>query len=365
MEGFKKGPWSKEEDAILLDWVAVNGPHNWSCIQSKGRLMRTGKSCRLRWVNKLRPGLKKGRKFSPAEEEMVVKLQGEIGNKWAHIAQFFPGRTDNDVKNFWSTRKKRLARNKRDPLSFKSGNETGMHGPELVVHPDLVHIYENPKDDQHQDKTFTFNHIMSPPYMNKFFDATSATPALTVPTSNLPQTKSSSTPFDNVMPHQQCLNGASGTLPISYLPNIIETEPSSAPFRCVVPHQQCLNATSATPILALPASNPPNTKSGPTAAPSNNVMPYQHSVNGTSAIPAIVPTADVPSIKSAPSSEPFNNLMPPIESPSWDRLFETELIFLEPKCCFLGCCRVCRVPPAFDDLTDDVLDSFDGPESSH
>ncbi|KAJ1687638.1 hypothetical protein LUZ63_019028 [Rhynchospora breviuscula] len=132
MEAFKKGPWSKEEDAILLDWVAVNGPHNWSSIQSKGRLMRTGKSCRLRWVNKLRPGLKKGRKFSPAEEEMVVKLQGEIGNMWAHIAQFFLGRTDNDVKNLWSTRKKRLARNKRDLLSSISGNETGMHGPELV-----------------------------------------------------------------------------------------------------------------------------------------------------------------------------------------------------------------------------------------
>ncbi|PWA95682.1 myb-like HTH transcriptional regulator family protein [Artemisia annua] len=106
----KKGPWKAEEDEVLLKHVRKYGPRDWSSIRSKGLLQRTGKSCRLRWVNKLRPDLKNGVKFSADEERVVIELQGEFGNKWARIATYLPGRTDNDVKNFWSSRQKRLAR---------------------------------------------------------------------------------------------------------------------------------------------------------------------------------------------------------------------------------------------------------------
>uniref|UniRef100_A0A803LWY8 Uncharacterized protein n=1 Tax=Chenopodium quinoa TaxID=63459 RepID=A0A803LWY8_CHEQI len=106
----RKGPWSAEEDEVLIDFINKNGPRDWSSIQSKGLLPRTGKSCRLRWVNKLRPNLKVGCKFSAEEERIVVELQARLGNKWATIASHLTGRTDNDVKNFWSSRKKRLAR---------------------------------------------------------------------------------------------------------------------------------------------------------------------------------------------------------------------------------------------------------------
>ncbi|PKU83922.1 Transcription factor GAMYB [Dendrobium catenatum] len=106
----RKGPWLAEEDAVLRDYVNTYGPCDWSSIRSKGLLPRTGKSCRLRWVNKLRPNLKSGCKFSEEEEGIVIDMQSKIGNKWAQIATRLPGRTDNDVKNFWSTRQKRLVR---------------------------------------------------------------------------------------------------------------------------------------------------------------------------------------------------------------------------------------------------------------
>ncbi|XP_020578660.1 transcription factor MYB97-like [Phalaenopsis equestris] len=120
MAALRKGPWLAEEDEILREYVKNNGPGDWSSIRSKGLLPRTGKSCRLRWVNKLKPHLKSGCKFSPEEERVVIDLQATFGNKWARIATYLPGRTDNDVKNFWSTRQKRLARLLQTPLPVKS-----------------------------------------------------------------------------------------------------------------------------------------------------------------------------------------------------------------------------------------------------
>ncbi|KAL7083359.1 hypothetical protein ACP275_14G156600 [Erythranthe tilingii] len=109
-EMIKKGPWKEEEDQVLIEHVRKYGPGHWSSLRSKGLLRRTGKSCRLRWVNKLRPHLKTGEKFTAEEERRVIELQGQFGNKWARIATYLTGRTDNDVKNFWSSRQKRLTR---------------------------------------------------------------------------------------------------------------------------------------------------------------------------------------------------------------------------------------------------------------
>ncbi|CAI9786035.1 unnamed protein product [Fraxinus pennsylvanica] len=129
----KKGPWNEEEDKVLINHVKKYGPKDWSSIRSKGLLHRTGKSCRLRWVNKLRPNLKNGIKFSAEEERTVIDLQAQLGNKWASIATYLPGRTDNDVKNFWSSRRKRLARILQTPpsSSSKQVEASGVHVPSL------------------------------------------------------------------------------------------------------------------------------------------------------------------------------------------------------------------------------------------
>uniref|UniRef100_A0A7N0RJI5 Uncharacterized protein n=1 Tax=Kalanchoe fedtschenkoi TaxID=63787 RepID=A0A7N0RJI5_KALFE len=104
----RKGLWSPEEDDKLINYMLRNGQGCWSDVARSAGLQRCGKSCRLRWINYLRPDLKRGA-FSPQEEELIVQLHSLLGNRWSQIAARLPGRTDNEIKNFWnSTIKKRL-----------------------------------------------------------------------------------------------------------------------------------------------------------------------------------------------------------------------------------------------------------------
>ncbi|XWS65421.1 hypothetical protein CRYUN_Cryun05aG0111300 [Craigia yunnanensis] len=105
----KKGPWTSSEDAILIDYVKKHGEGNWNAVQKHSGLFRCGKSCRLRWANHLRPNLKKGA-FTQEEEQLIIELHAKMGNKWARMAAHLPGRTDNEIKNYWNTRIKRRQR---------------------------------------------------------------------------------------------------------------------------------------------------------------------------------------------------------------------------------------------------------------
>jgi len=117
---FKRGPWTAEEDALLIDYVKKHGERHWNCVQNTG-LIRCGKSCRLRWTNHLHPDLKKGA-FSPEEERIVLELHAKLGNKWSKIAAELPGRTDNEVKNFWNTKIKRRIKAEASILNSEVNN---------------------------------------------------------------------------------------------------------------------------------------------------------------------------------------------------------------------------------------------------
>ncbi|CAL0317199.1 unnamed protein product [Lupinus luteus] len=101
-KGVKKGPWTPEEDIILVSYIQEHGPGNWRAVPTNTGLSRCSKSCRLRWTNYLRPGIKRGN-FTKHEEKMIIHLQALLGNRWAAIASYLPQRTDNDIKNYWNT----------------------------------------------------------------------------------------------------------------------------------------------------------------------------------------------------------------------------------------------------------------------
>lgn len=112
-----KGAWTKEEDDRLIAHIQAHGEGCWRSLPKAAGLLRCGKSCRLRWINYLRPDLKRGN-FTNEEDEIIIKLHNLLGNKWSLIAARLPGRTDNEIKNYWNTHiRKKLMNRGIDPRS--------------------------------------------------------------------------------------------------------------------------------------------------------------------------------------------------------------------------------------------------------
>nr|KYP69709.1 Myb-related protein 305 family [Cajanus cajan] len=105
----RRGPWSVEEDDLLINYIANHGEGRWNLLAIYSGLRRSGKSCRLRWLNYLKPDVKRGN-LTKEEQLLIFELHSKWGNRWSKIAQQLPGRTDNEIKNYWRTRIQKQSR---------------------------------------------------------------------------------------------------------------------------------------------------------------------------------------------------------------------------------------------------------------
>ncbi|CAA7400135.1 unnamed protein product [Spirodela intermedia] len=114
----RRGPWTVEEDLVLVDYIATHGEGRWNSLARCAGLKRTGKSCRLRWLNYLRPDVRRGN-ITPEEQLLILELHSRWGNRWSRIAQCLPGRTDNEIKNYWRTRVQKHAKQLKCDVNSK------------------------------------------------------------------------------------------------------------------------------------------------------------------------------------------------------------------------------------------------------
>nr|AAY51377.1 PH4 [Petunia x hybrida]QUE39306.1 MYB transcription factor [Petunia secreta]QUE39308.1 MYB transcription factor [Petunia axillaris]BAP28594.1 PH4 [Petunia x hybrida] len=159
--GLKRGPWTPEEDEILTNYINKEGEGRWRTLPKKAGLLRCGKSCRLRWMNYLRPSVKRGH-IAPDEEDLILRLHRLLGNRWSLIAGRIPGRTDNEIKNYWNTHlSKKLISHGIDPRTHKPLKNSNSSSDDIT---NKLASSSPPSSSKAND----LNPILSPTYISSF-----------------------------------------------------------------------------------------------------------------------------------------------------------------------------------------------------
>ncbi|XP_030485857.2 transcription repressor MYB6 [Cannabis sativa] len=131
--GLKKGRWTAEEDQVLTNYIQTHGEGSWRSLPKNAGLLRCGKSCRLRWINYLRADLKRGN-ITSEEEETIVNLHNALGNRWSVIADHLPGRTDNEIKNYWNSHLSRKIYSFTKRLPNESSSSSSSSSSQAIIH---------------------------------------------------------------------------------------------------------------------------------------------------------------------------------------------------------------------------------------
>ncbi|GKV38015.1 hypothetical protein SLEP1_g45973 [Rubroshorea leprosula] len=152
-----KGAWTAEEDRKLADFIGIHGARRWKTVALKAGLNRCGKSCRLRWLNYLRPNIKRGN-ISDEEEDLILRLHKLLGNRWSLIAGRLPGRTDNEIKNYWNSHLSKKINQKEKTAQASTPQEPVYHNS---WEPAQVEKQEPEKETWNSELNFD---------VNEFFD---------------------------------------------------------------------------------------------------------------------------------------------------------------------------------------------------
>nr|WRQ72374.1 transcription factor MYB114-like protein [Lagerstroemia excelsa] len=159
-KAMNRGAWTAEEDQKLSQYIELHGAKRWKTIATKSGLNRCGKSCRLRWLNYLRPNIKRGN-ISDEEEDLILRLHKLLGNRWSLIAGRLPGRTDNEIKNYWNSHLGKKIKQKQiertSPVQESASQPKPLELAEAEKAEGTHKITSNPEDNLDVNGLFDFS----------------------------------------------------------------------------------------------------------------------------------------------------------------------------------------------------------------